>query len=81
MVTVDAAARTNSVTVSEGIKLDALLFNSFSSAPFRDYIKSTLAMVPVDWEDSVPQCSGTDSKHPVSHHDDNADPVHHQGYP
>lgn len=43
---VDAAAKTNSVTISEGIKLDAFLSNSFRSAPSRDYIKNILARVP-----------------------------------
>lgn len=43
---VDAAAKTNSVTISEGIKLEAFLSNSFWRAPSRDYIKNILARVP-----------------------------------
>lgn len=45
MVIVEATANTNSVTISEGIKLDAFLSNSFRIAPSRDYIKNILAMV------------------------------------
>lgn len=47
-VTVEAAAKTNSVTISEGIKLDAVLSNSFRSAPSSDYSKIISAKVPAD---------------------------------
>lgn len=56
---VEAAAKTNSVTISEGIKLDALLSNSFWSAPSRDYIKDILARVPADQEGIVTSVVGT----------------------
>jgi hypothetical protein len=82
MVMVDAAAKTNSVTISDGIKLDAFLSSSFRSAPSRDYIKSIFSQGPCRWEASdLLRCSEPDSKHLVSSHDDNADPARHQGHP
>ena len=57
MVTVEAAAKTNSVTISEGMRLDAFLSNSLRSAPSRDCIKSILARAPADQEGSVYLCS------------------------
>jgi hypothetical protein len=59
MVTVEAAAKTNSVTIFEGIKLDAFLSNSFRSAPSRDYIKNILARIPADQEGMVTSVVGT----------------------
>lgn len=59
MVTVEAAVKTNSVTISEGIKLDAFLSNSFRSAPSKDYIKNILARVPAD--QAWPYLSSRDS--------------------
>lgn len=58
MVTVEAAAKTNSVTTSEGIKLDAFLFSSFLSAPSKDYIKNISARVPADQEGLVTSVVG-----------------------
>ena len=57
IVTVEAPAKTNSVTMSEGMRLDAFLSTSFRSAPSRDYIKNILARVPVDQVGIVYLCS------------------------
>ena len=54
IVTTEAVAKTNSVTMSERIRLDASFSNSFRSALSRDYIKNTLAIVPADQEGNVP---------------------------
>lgn len=40
MVMVDAAAKMNSVTISVGMKLDALFSTSFRSAPSNDYSRT-----------------------------------------
>lgn len=53
MVMVEVTAKTNSVTISEGIRLEVLLSSSFRSAPSRDYVELVLARVPADWEDIV----------------------------
>jgi len=54
---VEAAAKTNSVTISEGMRPAAFLSSSFRSAPSRDYIKNILAKVPADQESDVHLCS------------------------
>jgi hypothetical protein len=45
---VEALPNTNSVTIAEGIKLDAFRSNSFRKAPSRLYIKNILARVHAD---------------------------------
>lgn len=82
MVIVEATAKTNSVTISEGIRLDVFLSSSFRSAPSRDYIKIVLAMGPANREMAyAPQCWDTGSKHQVSPRDGSANLIHHQDHP
>lgn len=59
MVTVEVAEKTNSVTMSEGIKLAAFRSNSFRRAPSRDYIKNILARGPADQEGMFTSVVGT----------------------
>jgi hypothetical protein len=78
---VEATAKTNSVTIHEGIKLAAFLSSSFRSAPSSDCTNSILAEVSAEREDSVPLCLELGSKHQASRHDGSADPIRHQDDP
>lgn len=75
----DVLLKTNSVTMSIGIRLAACFSISLRRAPSRDYIY--LAAAPDAMDDVLPPKKGSGNRHRASNHDDSGGRARHRDRP